>query len=214
MTRDPLKLYRFHLSGHSHRVELFLSVLGLQFERIEVQLGKGEHKTPEFLARNRFGQVPVLEDNGLVLADSSAILVYLASAYDPERVWYPTDPAQCAAVQRWLSAAAGPLLTGPGYARLVGIFNAKHDLSRAHATAKLLFEVMEAHLQASGGFFVGKRPTVADIALYTYTAHAPEGHLDLGPYPAIRAWLKAIEALPGYVGMTRTEPRFGLPDGA
>ena len=87
----PIKLYRFRLSGHSHRVELFLSLLGVPFERIEVELGKGEHKTPAFLSLNRFGQVPVIEDRGYILADSNAILVYLAIAYDPERRWYPND---------------------------------------------------------------------------------------------------------------------------
>lgn len=136
MPRKPLTLYRFRLSGHSHRVELLLSLLGVPVEMAEVELGKGEHKTPEFLAKSPFGQVPVLVDDGLVLADSNAILVYLASVYDPERRWYPTDPERAAAVQRWLSAAAGLLLMGPGYARFVGIFNAKHDLARAHATAR------------------------------------------------------------------------------
>ncbi len=106
----PIKLYRFRLSGHSHRVELF-SLLGVPFERIEVELGKGEHKTPAFLSLNRFGQVPVIEDRGYILADSNAILVYLAIAYDPERRWYPNDSVGAASVQRWLSAAAGPLLT-------------------------------------------------------------------------------------------------------
>ena len=213
MSRKPLTLYRFRLSGHSHRVELLLSLLGVSFEMVEVELGKGEHKTPEFLAKNAFGQVPVLVDGGLVLADSNAILVYLASIYDPERRWCPTDPAQTAAVQRWLSAAAGPLLMGAGYARLVGVFNAKYDIARAQATARQLFTVMDAHLGAEGGFFVGARPTIADVALYTYTAHAPEGHISLEPYPAIRAWLQAIESLPGFVPMVRTEPRFGLPEG-
>jgi len=75
MPRKPLTLYRFRLSGHSHRVELFLSLLGVPVEMAEVDLGKGEHKTPEFLAKNPFGQVPVLADDGLVLADSNAILI-------------------------------------------------------------------------------------------------------------------------------------------
>jgi len=210
----PIKLHRFRLSGHSHRVELFLSLLGLPFERVEVELGKGEHKTQAFLALNTFGQVPVIEDHGLVLADSNAILVYLSSTYDTERRWYPPDPAGMAAVQRWLSAAAGPLLSGPAFARLVGIFNAKHDLERAHATARSLFAVMEKQLDRQGGYLVADHPTIADIALYTYTAHADEGHFDLASYPAIRLWLAAIEALPGFVPMARTEPRYGLPKGA
>ena len=213
MPRKSLTLYRFRQSGHSHRVELFLSLLGLPFEKVEVELGKGQHKTPEFLARNPFGQVPVLVADGLVLADSNAILVYLASVYDQDRRWYPVDPSRAAAVQCWLSVAAGPLLMGPGHARLVGIFNAKHDLARAHVTARQLFEVMDEHLRIEGGFFVGARPTLADVALYTYTAHAPEGHISLDPYPAIRSWLQAVESLPGFVPMVRTESRFGQQEG-
>lgn len=214
MTRKPLKLYRFRLSGHSHRVELFLSLLGVAFEMSEVELGKGSHKTPEFLALNPFGQVPVLVDGGLVLADSNAILIYLAMMYDSQRRWYPTQPDQAAAVQRWLSVAAGPLLLGPAFARLVGIFNARHDLARAHATARQLFEVMDSYLRSGRGFFVGARPTIADVALYTYTAHAPEGHISLDPYPAIQAWLQAMESLPGFTPIVRSEPQFGLPNGS
>lgn len=208
-----IRLYRFRLSGHSHRVELFLSLLGVAFEMIDVELGHGAQKAPDFLALNPFGQVPVLEDRGLVLADSNAILVYLSSTFDRERRWFPQDPASAAAVQRWLSVAAGPLVTGPASARLVGIFNAKYDLERAHMIAKNLFAVMNDHLQGAGGFLVAGRPTIADVALYTYTAHAPEGRLDLAPYPAIRGWLAAIEALPGFVPMVCTEPRFGSAEG-
>lgn len=178
---------------------------------IDVELGKGEHKAPDFLIKNPAGQVPVLADNDLVLADLNAILVYLALAYDPARNWYPVDAKRCAAVQRWLSIAAGPLVLGPGHARLAGIFNAKHDLARAHATAKHLFEMMDWHLQKAAAFLVGDQPTIADVALYTYTAHAPEGHISLEPYPAIRAWLQGMERLPGFVPMVRTEPRFGFP---
>lgn len=213
MPRRPLTLYRFRLSGHSHRVALLLSLLGVPVGMAEVEPGKGEHRTPALLAKNPFGQVPVLVDDGLVPADSNAILVSLASVYDPERRWYPTDPERAAAVQRWLSTAAGPLLMGPGYARLAGIFNAKYDLAHAHATARQLFGVMDEHLRAEGGFFVSARPTIADVALYTYTAHAPEGHTSLEFYPAIRAWLQAMESLPGFVPMVRTEPCFGLSEG-
>ncbi len=203
----PIRLHRFRLSGHSHRVELFLSLLGLPFETIDVP--SGGQKTPNFLGWNRFGQVPVIEDNGHVLADSNAILVYLATAHDPGRIWYPPDERTAAEIQRWLSVAAGPLFNGPCVARLVGVFDAKHDLARAQATAASLFMVMDGHLAASGAFFVGIHPTVADVALYTYTAHAPEGHIPLAAYPAIRAWLARIEALPGFVPMARTAPRFG-----
>ena len=209
MKDHSLALYGFNLSGHSHRAELFLSLLGLPFERVEVDLRKGEHKTPEFLGWNPFGQVPVQVDDGRILADSNAILVYLACAYDPDRRWYPVDAPRAGAVQRWLSVAEGPLLMGPAYARLVGLFNARHDLARAQATARQLFEVMEWHLRTEGGCFAAGRLTIADVALYTYTALAPEGHISLEPYPALRAWLEMVESLPGFVPMARTEPRFG-----
>lgn len=203
----PIRLHRFRVSGHSHRVELLLSLLGLPFETVDVP--SGGQKAAEFLALNGFGQVPVIEDDGFVLADSNAILVYLAKTYDPQRRWYPSDARIAAEVQRWLSVAAGPLFSGPALARLVCLFDAKHDLARAQMTANSLFGVMEAHLVTGATFFVGGHPTIADLALYSYTAHAPEGHLSLDAYPAIRAWLARIEALPGFLPMVRTAPRFG-----
>src|SRR5262245_44162821 len=105
---QPLRLHRAAISGHCHRAELFVSLLGLPHELIEVDLRAGVHKRPEFLRLNAFGQVPVLEDGDVVVPDSNAILIYLATRYAPAN-WYPTDPAGRAAVQRWLSVAAGPL---------------------------------------------------------------------------------------------------------
>jgi glutathione S-transferase len=202
-----IRLHRFRLSGHCHRVELFLSLLGRPVEIVDVP--PGGQKTPAFLAMNPFGQVPVIEDDGVVLADSNAILVYLATRYDPARRWYPADAQGAAAVQRWLSVAAGPLFAGPAVARLVGLFDAKHDLARAHAVAAGVLGVMEAHLAANGPYFAAETPTIADIALYSYTAHAPEGHVSLDPYPQIRAWIGRIEGLPGFVPMIRSVPKFG-----
>ena len=203
----PIRLHRFRMSGHSHRVELFLSLLGCPFEIVD--LPSGAQKSPAFLAMNPFGQVPLIEDDGVVIADSNAILVYLALKYDPARQWYPMDHKAAAEVQRWLSVAAGPLFNGPAVARLVGLFDAKHDLARAQAVASGVFGVMETHLATSGPFFAGQTPTIADIALYSYTAHAPEGHIPLDPYPQIRAWISRIKALPGFVAMVHSVPKFG-----
>ncbi|HEY0825026.1 MAG TPA: glutathione S-transferase N-terminal domain-containing protein, partial [Ramlibacter sp.] len=86
----PILVYRMALSGHCHRVELFLSLLGLPHTLVDVDLAAGEHKRPEFLARNAFGQVPVIEDGEVTLADSNAILVYLEGRYAPGR-WLPRD---------------------------------------------------------------------------------------------------------------------------
>jgi len=202
----PLRLHRFALSGHAHRVELFLSLLGLPAELVDVDLKGGEQKTPGFLAMNPFGQVPVLEDGDVVISDSTAILIYLASKYSVENTWLPRDPVQAAEVQRWLSVASGQLMQGPAAARMVTLFGAPFDHARAKQIAAQLYVVLEAHLE-SRAFLVGMKPTIADIALYSYTAHAPEGGVSLEPYPNIRAWLARIEALPGFTGM----PRSALP---
>ncbi|HEX4448849.1 MAG TPA: glutathione S-transferase [Polyangiaceae bacterium] len=197
----PIRLYRHPLSGHAHRAELFLSILGLPFERIDVDLAKAEQKSPDFLARNPFGQVPVIEDGDVTLPESNAILVYLANRYDPTGRWHPREARAAAEVQRWLSIASGPLHAGPATARLVHVFGAKLDLPRAQAVAAQLFTIIDRHL-ARRMFLAGSdAPTVADVALYSYTAHAPEGGVSLSPYDHVRAWLGRVEALPGFVPM-------------
>ena len=198
-----IKLYRHALSGHSHRVELFLSLIGKDVELVDVELPKGEHKTDAFLKLNPFGQVPVIDDDRVIVADSNAILVYLAMNYADDD-WYPHDPRAAAEIQQWLSVAAGPIAGGPGAARLVTVFGAALDHEWAKATAAALFEVMEKHL-ADRRFLLGDKPTVADVAAYSYIAHAPEGGLSLAPFAKIRAWLGRIEALPGFVPMQSTK---------
>jgi glutathione S-transferase len=204
-----MRLYRYPLSGHAHRAQLMLSLLGLPVELIDVDLIRGEQRQPEFLARNLFGQVPVLEDGDATIADSNAILVYLATRYDPSGRWLPRDAVGAARVQRWLSVAAGQLANGPASARAAVVFRREQDPQR-QALAERLFALMEQHL-ATQAFLASSEPTIADIALYTYTAHAPEGGVSLEPCPAIRAWLARIEALPGFVGMTRQPDAPALP---
>ena len=123
----PIRLHCHPLSGHVHRVELFLSLLGLPVEKIPVDLLRAEHKTAPFLALNAFGQVPVIEDGDVVLADSNAILVYLAMTYDSSGQWLPRDAVGAARVQRWLSIAAGPLAYGPAAARVAVVFGRPVD---------------------------------------------------------------------------------------
>ncbi|AWY44323.1 glutathione S-transferase [Pseudomonas putida] len=202
MSQQAIKLYRHPLSGHSHRVELMLSLLGLPTESVFVDLMKGEHKSPQFLALNRFGQVPVIDDNGTVLADSNAILVYLAAKYGKGQ-WLPSDPTEQANVQRWLSVAAGQINSGPATARLITVFGAGYDAQDAIKRSHALLEVMEDEL-GNSRFLAGDKPTIADVAAYTYVSHAPEGNVSLADYPNVRAWLGSIEALPNFVGMQRT----------
>lgn len=198
-----LKLHRHPLSGHSHRAQLALSLLGLPHELVDVDLMKGAHKAPGFVALNPFGQVPVLDDDGTIVFDSNAILVYLATRYDADRRWLPRDPKGQADVQAWLSVAAGLIAFGPAAARLVTVFGARYSpddvIGRAHA----LLKVMDGQL-ATRYFLVGNAATLADIAGYSYISAAPEGNVDLAPYPNVRAWLARIEALPGFVPFQKT----------
>ena len=200
----PIRFYHHPLSGHAHRVRLFMSLLKLPFEAIEVDLLRGEQKRPEFLALNPFGQVPVIQDGDVTLADSNAILTYLALRYggDEGGHWLPRDPVGAAQVQRWLSVAAGPLVNGPGNARVNILFRRPHD-PRCGEIAHTLFTRLDTHL-ATQPFLVGEHATIADIALHTYTAHAPEGGVSLQPFVHMRAWLERVEALPGFVGMARS----------
>ena len=203
MSQPAIKLYGFPLSGHSHRVELMLSLLGLPSEYILVDLKQGAHKAPAFTATiNSFGQVPAIDDNGTVLADSNAILVYLANTYGKGQ-WLPTDPAGQARVQRWLSAAAGQLHGGPAAARLATVFGAEIDTATAISRSHALLQLVEQQL-GQNRFLASEQPSIADVAFYTYVAHAPEGNVSLADYPNVRAWLASIEALPGFVGMPRT----------
>ncbi|WP_428483005.1 glutathione S-transferase family protein [Pyruvatibacter mobilis] len=198
-----MKLYRHELSGHAHRVELFLSLLGLDHELVDVDLVNGEHKQEAFRALNPFGQVPVIDDDGTIVSDSNAILVYLAKKYGTA-TWLPEDAEGAARVTRWLSIAAGPVAFGPATARLITIFGAPLDAERAKTIAYGLFDVMEQEL-ATRDWLAGSAVTIADIAGYSYIAHAPEGDVSLEPYPQIRAWLKRIEGLEGFVPMKATK---------
>ncbi len=201
-TMNPIKHYHFPLSGHSHRVQLMLSLLGLPVEEVFVDLAKGAHKQADFLALNAFGQVPVIDDDGVVLADSNAILVYLAHKYGKGR-WLPTDPVGAARVQRWLSAAAGPIHAGPATARLITVFGAAYNAEDVIARSHNVLKVIDQEL-SSRAYLAGDTATIADIAGYSYIAHAPEGNVSLEDYANVRAWLARIEALPGFVGMPRT----------
>jgi len=197
-----MKLYFHPLSGHSHRARLFASLLGVPHELVEVDLKDGAHKKPEFLALNPFGQVPVLEDGSIVVSDSNAILVYLAKKHG-RRDWLPDEAGAAAAVQRWLSVAANEVANGPAAARLVTVFGSKHNPEEVIARAHALLQKLEAHLTGRK-WLVGDAPTIADVAIYSYVARAPEGNVDLSDYPAVKAHLRRIEDLPGFVPFVQT----------
>lgn len=202
---NTIRIYAHPLSGHSHRVVLFANLIGVRHEVIEVDLLAGEHKKEPFLKLNPFGQVPVLVDGDTVVSDSNAILVYLARKYAAK--WLPTNLQEEAQVQQFFSLAAGEIAFGPAAARLITVFGAGLDADFVQTIATRVFGKLELHLQ-SREWLVGDTPSVADVAIYSYVAHAPEGNVSLAPYPNIKALLARIEALPGFVPMPTT--RVGL----
>ncbi|HJT11255.1 MAG TPA: glutathione S-transferase [Dongiaceae bacterium] len=197
-----MKLYHHPLSGHAHRVRLFLSLLGIAHELAPVDLMAGAHKQPAFLQMNRFGQVPVLEDDGLIVSDSNAILVYLAKKHH-RADWLPETPEGAAVVQRWLSVAAGQIAFGPAAARLVTLFGAKFNAEEVIARAHAILAVIDAELEGRN-WIAAAQPTIADVALYSYIARAPEGNVDLSAYRNVQAWLGRVEALPGFVAFQKS----------
>ncbi|MET0987238.1 MAG: glutathione S-transferase [Steroidobacteraceae bacterium] len=209
---QPLRLYRAAISGHSHRAELLLSLLRLPYELIDVDLLAGAHKRAEFLQLNAFGQVPVLEDGDVVVPDSNAILVYLATRYAPAS-WYPANAMQRAAVQRWLSVAAGQLAHGAAAARIAVLFKSPADTSDMIKRAHALLALMERELDTRP-FLAALHVTIADLANYTYTAYAPEGDVSLDAYHNVRAWLARVEALPGFVPMVKSNVGLRAADSA
>jgi glutathione S-transferase len=167
-----------------------------------VDLRKGEQKSSEFLKLNPFGVVPVLVDGDVVLRESTAILTYLARTYGPD--WLPIEPTALAEVQAWLATANKDVVAGPGAARLVTVFNAPLDHKALIDNSHQLLKIIDSHL-VGRSWLALDRATIADVAAYSYIAHAPEGHVSLDSYSNIRRWIEAIEALPGFVGMPHTE---------
>ncbi|TBR42459.1 glutathione S-transferase [Marinomonas agarivorans] len=200
---NPIKLYRNPISGHCHRVELMMALLDLPYETIDLDMANGAHKAPEYLKINPFGLVPAIDDNGIILADSNAILVYLEKKYNDGYNWYPEDPVEAAEVQRWLSVAAGEIAYGPCAVRLVKVFGVALDYDDAKKKTEAFFAILEPLLEQRQ-YLAGEAITLADVAGYSYISHVPEGGVSLEPYPAIRAWLARVEAQPRFVGMARS----------
>ncbi|PJI95538.1 glutathione S-transferase [Acidovorax sp. 69] len=202
---SPLQLYRMPISGHCHRVELLLSMMGLPYERIPVNLLEGENRHADFLALNPLGQVPVLVDSNLVLSDSNGILVYLVQRYAPDSAWMPQDPESLARLQRWFSLAAGLLAQGvaaPRFAALCG----QPVSEAAQATGRRLLAFMEQELQGRAWLLGGTLPSLADITMVSYISQAHIAGLPLEVYPRVAAWVARMQALPGYLPLADRLP--------
>jgi glutathione S-transferase len=196
-----IKLYGHEISGNSYKVQLMLSLLNLDYEWIKVDLLSGEHKKPEYLALNPFGQVPLLIDDSTHLPDAQAILVYLARRYGGES-WLPIAPLPMAQVIRWLSTAAGEVNQGPASARLYHLFGAGTNVNIDRATEKseFILSQLEQHL-SQRTWLEFEQPTIADVAVFPYVALARDGKINLDAYPAVLAWVDRVKQLPGYIPM-------------
>lgn len=195
-----IKLYGHELSGNSYKAKLMLSLLGLEFEWIKVDLMTGAHKQPDFLALNPFGQVPVLVDGDTVLADAQAILVYLARQYG-DASWLPLEPEAMSRVIRWLSTTAGEVRQGPESARLYHLFKVTNiNLERAIQQSEFILTQLNNHL-AEREWLELNHPTIADVAVLPYVALVPDGKVDLTPHSHVLRWIDRVKQLPGFVGM-------------
>ena len=195
-----MKLYDLEPSGNCYKVRLFCALAKISIDLVPVDFMAGEHKTAEFLAMNPLGELPILDDDGYILRDSQAILVYLAGKYGGE-AWLPKDPAQAAKVIQWLSTAANNVQHGPGDARLVDLFGYKIDKPTTIANSNAILPIFEAHL-ANNQWLEMSRVTIADIACFPYIALSHEGGVSLEAYPNVRAWIARIKALPNYIAMS------------
>lgn len=197
-----IKLYDFPLSGHAHRVRLMLSLLGINYELIHVKLDEAEHLGEAFSQLNPFQMVPVINDNGFIVRDSVAIIAYLSTKYAPQ--WYPQDAESVAKIQQWLAIATKEIAEGPAAARLVNVFKAELEHDKLIKQSHHLLSIINEHLK-DRKWLALDNVSIADIAAYTYIAHAPEGGVSLANYPHIISWLQRIEALEGFVPMEKVQ---------
>jgi glutathione S-transferase len=202
-----MNLYVSERSGNAHKARLFLSILGVEFEAVEADYAALQD--PAFLAKNPRGQIPVLEVDGRYIWDSQAILVYLARRYGGED-WLPTDPEGMSEVMQWLALSENELLLGIAQARIgtryantsSSLILVPLDVAKRYAARGL--RVMEERL-AAHDWLALDRPTIAEMACFTYTALTHEADIDIAPYGAVTRWLDRVRSLPGFVAMPGME---------
>jgi glutathione S-transferase len=198
-----LKLYDFLESGNGYKVRLLLHQLDVPFERIELDITRGQTRTPEFLARNRNGRIPVLElEDGTALAESNAIQFYLAEGTP----FLPAGRIERAQVLQWMffeQYSHEPYIAVVRFWCHTGEAEKRpEEVAARRARGYDALAVMEDHLHHRDWFAAG-RYTIADIALYAYTHVAHEGGFDLAPYPAVNAWLARVRSQPRHIPITQ-----------
>ena len=199
-----LRLYDFHESGNGYKVRLVLHQLGIAYERVELDILKGEARTPEHLARNPNGRIPLLEyPDGRCLAESNAILWALAegSALLPEDAWQRAQVLQWMFFEQYSHEPYVAVLRFWHFSGTLGD-HSPEEITAKRAGGEAALQVMEGELR-SRPYFVGEPYSIADIALYAYTHVAEEGGFDLEPFPAVREWLGRVRGQPAHIPITQ-----------
>lgn len=199
-----IRLHDRDTAGNPYKVRLLLGFLGLDWQSIPVARSPSGRNVVDagYLALNPRGQIPTLEDGDVLLWGSTAILVYLATRYDPARRWLPADPLPMARCMQWLELAQNEIHNGLFRARAIALFGHSGDLEIARATGRTALDVLEHGLQRQD-WLAGAAATIADIACFPFTALAAESGFDLAPYPRVRAWIARFRRLDGYVEIAR-----------
>ena len=207
-----IKLYDYELSGNCYKLRLLMGILGIPYETVPVDFYPGrEHKSDWFLRINPLGQLPVIEDDGLVLRDAQAILVYLAAQYDAGGSWYPRDnPALLGEISQWLAFADGITATASAARLHDGLFY-ELDVEAARAGAHRLFRILDEHLwfgeqEKRDWLCRAPQPTIADIACFPYVMLSEEGGIPRQDYPAIRRWADRVKRIKGFSVMSGVFP--------
>jgi glutathione S-transferase len=206
----PLVLYNYELDESCYKVRLALSLLGLEWKPIAVDVFPGkEHLTLPYLAMNPAGRLPILRDGDLVLHGTEAILAHLARAHDPSGKWLPADGEGFAVVMQWLNFSARDL-DATIAARQHSLFDTPGDEAALLAASCRAIRIMDDHMTARGfvraDWFAAPHATIADIALFPAFALSRDFGIDHDEYPALRRWARRVRALPGF----KTMP--GIPD--
>lgn len=200
-----MKLYDLQRSGNCYKIRLFLSLIGIEYTKIPVDLHAGENRTSEFLSMNPNGLIPVLVDGSETIYDSIAILSYLAKVYADES-WFPGEPVQFSKVIRWLAFEQSEVRYGLARARVIALKNpstlgSTGTLEESQVIGKLALKILNKKLSKSTWLADSRQATICDIACYPYTAMSNDGGISLELYPAVIRWIENIERLDGYIAL-------------
>ena len=195
-----IRLHATMQSINAYKVRLMLSIFGLDYKLVEIDMYGGEHKRQPFLKLNPFGQMPAMQDDDFVIADSHACLVYLARRYDASDRWLPVDARGEAKVAEWMSKSANEVHQGPWMkrAKLRRPEAIKVPDEEIDAKCDHILGLMDAHL-GKHNWLALEHPTIADISCYGPISMLDVSGYDTARWPALRGWMQRITKLHGAI---------------